>query len=217
MAVEFERERARMVAEQLEARGIHDPAVLSAMRSVPRHLFVDPAHRARAYDDSPLPIGNEQTISQPYMVALMSETLALQPGERVLEVGTGSGYQAAVLAELGVNVVTLERIGALAERATQVLGALGYLARVTVEVSDGTLGWVPGAPYDAIVVTAAAPCIPRPLLDQLTPEGRLVLPIGEDELQTLVRIRRGPGGLVEEYFGECLFVKLRGSYGWEET
>jgi protein-L-isoaspartate(D-aspartate) O-methyltransferase len=217
MAVEFERERARMVAEQLEARGIQDPAVLSAMRTVPRHLFVDAAHRARAYDDSPLPIGNEQTISQPYMVALMSETLALEPGERVLEVGTGSGYQAAVLAELGVNVVTLERIGALAERATQVLGALGYLARVTVEVADGTLGWDAHAPYDAIVVTAAAPCIPRPLLDQLTPNGRLVLPIGEDELQTLVRIRRGPDGLVEEYFGECLFVKLRGSYGWEET
>jgi protein-L-isoaspartate(D-aspartate) O-methyltransferase len=217
MAVEFERERARMIAEQLEARGIHDPAVLTAMRSVPRHLFVDAADRGRAYDDSPLPIGNEQTISQPYMVALMSETLALQPGERVLEVGTGSGYQAAVLAELGVNVVTLERIGALAERATQVLGALGYLARVTVEIADGTLGWAAGAPYDAIVVTAAAPCIPRPLLDQLTPEGRLVLPIGEDELQTLVRIRRGPDGLVEEYFGECLFVKLRGSYGWEET
>jgi protein-L-isoaspartate(D-aspartate) O-methyltransferase len=216
MAVEFERERARMVAEQLEARGIQDAAVLAAMRAVPRHLFVDAAQRERAYDDSPLPIGVDQTISQPYMVALMSETLALHPGERVLEVGTGSGYQAAVLAELGVNVVSLERIPALAERAGQVLGALGYLARVTVEIGDGTLGWNEAAPYDAVVVTAAAPCIPRPLLEQLTPSGRLVLPIGEDELQTLVRIRRGPDGLVEEYFGECLFVKLRGSYGWEE-
>lgn len=216
MAVDFDRERARMVAEQLEARGIQDDAVLAAMRTVPRHLFVEPALRERAYDDTPLPIGEEQTISQPYMVALMSETLALRPGERVLEVGTGSGYQAAVLAELGVEVVTLERIPALAARACQVLGSLGYLARVTPEVADGTLGWAARAPYDAVVVTAGAPCIPRPLVEQLAPGGRLVLPVGEDELQTLVRIRRGPDGLIEEYFGDCRFVKLLGSYGWEE-
>ena len=216
MALELEPERHRMVAEQIEARGVRDPAVLAAMRGVPRHLFVDPELLERAYEDTPLPIGEQQTISQPYMVALMSETLALAPGERVLEIGTGSGYQAAVLAELGVHVITLERIPVLADRAYRLLAGLGYLDRVTIEVADGTLGWPAAAPYDAIVVTAAAPQIPRPLVEQLAPAGRLVLPMGEDELQTLVRIRRRPDGLVEEYFGECRFVKLLGSYGWEE-
>jgi len=204
MALEFEDARHRMIAEQLEARGFRDPAVLAAMRQVPRHLFVDPALSERAYEDTPLPIGERQTISQPYMVALMSEALELAPGARVLEVGTGSGYQAAVLAEMGARVISLERIPRLADR-------------VTVEVADGTLGWPPGAPYDAIVVTAGAPQIPRPLIEQLGERGRLVLPMGEDELQTLVRLRRGPEGLVEEYLGECRFVKLLGSYGWEET
>jgi protein-L-isoaspartate(D-aspartate) O-methyltransferase len=205
-----------MVTEQLEARGIRDPRVLAAMRLVPRHLFVAPALRERAYDDTPLPIGEHQTISQPYMVALMSEALALAPGERVLEVGTGSGYQAAVLAELGARVVSLERLPGLARRAREVLGALAYLDRVTVEVADGTLGWPVGAPYDAIVVTAGAPEIPRPLVEQLAARGRLLLPMGEAELQTLVRLRRGAGGLAEEYLGECRFVKLRGSHGWED-
>jgi protein-L-isoaspartate(D-aspartate) O-methyltransferase len=205
-----------MVTEQLEARGIRDPRVLAAMRLVPRHLFVAPALRERAYEDTPLPIGEHQTISQPYMVALMSEALALGPGERVLEVGTGSGYQAAVLAELGARVVSLERLPGLACRAREVLGALAYLDRVTVEVADGTLGWPVGAPYDAIVVTAGAPEIPRPLVEQLAARGRLLLPMGEAELQTLVRLRRGAGGLAEEYLGECRFVKLRGSHGWED-
>ena len=216
MAVAFEHERERMVAEQLEARGIEDAGVLAAMRQVPRHLFVDPELQDRAYEDTPLPIGERQTISQPYMVALMSETLALRPGERVLEVGTGSGYQAAVLAELGAVVISLERLPMLAERARRVLGALGYLERVTVEVADGSLGWPAGAPYDAVVVTAAAPAIPRPLVPQLGPGGRLVLPMGEEEMQTLVRIRRGPEGLVEDCLGACRFVPLRGSHGWEE-
>jgi len=215
MALDFARERAQMVAEQLQARGIHDPAVLAAVRRVPRHLFVAPSLQERAYDDTPLPIGERQTISQPYMVALMTQALELKGGERVLEVGTGSGYQAAVLAELGARVVSLERIPALAARAREVLGALGYLDRVKVEVADGTLGWPAEAPYDAILVTAGAPQIPRPLLEQLTPRGRLVLPMGEEELQTLVRIRPGPRGLVEEYLGECRFVKLLGTYGWE--
>ncbi len=206
-----------MIAEQLEARGFHDAAVLAAMRQVPRHLFVEPALAERAYEDTPLPIGERQTISQPYMVALMSEALELAPGARVLEVGTGSGYQAAVLAEMGARVLSLERIPRLAERAVQVLRVLGYDERVRVEVADGTLGWPAEAPYDAIVVTAGAPQIPRPLLGQLAEHGRLVLPMGEDELQTLVRLRREPEGLVEEYLGECRFVKLLGSFGWEET
>ena len=216
MALDFEHARSCMIEEQLEARGFRDAAVLAAMRQVPRHLFVEPALRDRAYEDTPLPIGERQTISQPYMVALMSEALELAPGARVLEVGTGSGYQAAVLAEMGARVISLERIPRLAEHARGVLERLGYADRVTVEVADGTLGWPPGAPYDAIVVTAGAPQIPRPLIEQLGERGRLVLPMGEDELQTLVRLRRGPEGLVEEYLGECRFVKLLGSYGWEE-
>jgi protein-L-isoaspartate(D-aspartate) O-methyltransferase len=217
MAVDFAAERDLMVAEQLEARGIGDRRVLDALRRVPRHLFVAPQWRDRAYDDMPLPIGEGQTISQPYMVALMTQTLAVVPGERVLEVGTGSGYEAAVLAELGARVVTVERLPAVAARARELLDALGYEGRVTVEVGDGTLGWPAGAPYDGIVVSAAGPGLPRPLVDQLASGGRLVLPIGEEELQTLVCIRRDATGLAEEYLGECRFVKLIGDHGWEES
>ena len=216
MAVEFELARERMVSEQIQARGIRDVAVLAAMRRVPRHFFVEAGLRERAYEDTPLPIGERQTISQPYMVALMTSVLEVRAGDRVLEVGTGSGYQTAVLAELGVHVVSVERIDRLAERARLVLGLLGY-PHVHIEVGDGGLGWPAGAPYDAILVTAGAPQIPRPLLEQLAPDGRLVLPMGEDELQSLVRLRRGPDGLLEEYLGECRFVKLRGSYGWDES
>ncbi len=216
MALDFEAARERMIVEQLEARGFDDPLVLGAIRHVPRHLFVDPAHWARAYDDHPLPIGEEQTISQPYMVALMSEALLLCGGERVLEVGTGSGYQAAVLAEMGAHVVSLERLRELSERARRVLGSLGYLDRVALEVGDGTLGWPAGAPYDAIVVTAGSPQIPRPLIGQLAEGGRLVLPMGDEDVQTLVRVVRAPQGLKEQCLGECRFVKLLGSFGWEE-
>jgi len=214
--IDFEEARERMVAEQLEARGFDAAAVLAAIRRVPRHLFVDPSLQERAYDDTPLPIGERQTISQPYMVALMTEALEVRPGARVLEVGTGSGYQAAVLAEMGAHVVTLERIPALGHRAREVLAVLGYADRVTVSVSDGTLGAPAGAPYDGIIVTAGAPRIPRPLVEQLAPGACLVLPMGDDDVQTLVRIRRGAEGLSEEYLGECRFVKLFGSYGWEE-
>jgi protein-L-isoaspartate(D-aspartate) O-methyltransferase len=215
MAVDLERARERMVTEQLAARGIHDTLVLQAMREVPRHAFVDPSLWERAYDDTPLPIGERQTISQPYIVALMTEALTLTGTERVLEVGTGSGYQAGVLAECGVRVLSIERIPVLAERARQVLGSLGYLDRVRVELADGTLGWPAEAPYDAIIVTAAAPHIPRPLVEQLGPHGRLVLPLGDDDVQTLACIRRGPDGLSEECLGECRFVKLFGIHGWE--
>ena len=211
----YDEERERMIAD-LEARGVEDERVLEAMRQVPRHLFVEDGLRERAYDDTPLPIGDQQTISQPYMVACMTETVAPRPGERILEIGTGSGYQAAILAELGAHVVTVERLPTLAEGARHILGALGYLDRITIELADGTLGWPAGAPYDAIVVSAAAPGIPRPLLEQLTPDGRLVLPIGDEDLQTLVRLRRGPEGWSEEYFGECRFVKLRGCHGWQD-
>ncbi|HLK11542.1 MAG TPA: protein-L-isoaspartate(D-aspartate) O-methyltransferase [Candidatus Binatia bacterium] len=213
-----DRARERMVAEQLAARGVHDPRVLAAMRAVPRERFVAPELRRRAYVDTPLPIGERQTISQPYMVALMSQALELAPtGARVLEVGTGSGYQAAVLAVMGTEVISLERIPALAARARATLAELGLLERVTIEVADGTLGWPARAPYDGILVTAAGPAIPRPLLGQLAPGGSLVLPMGEEEVQMLVRLRQRPEGLVEEYLGGCRFVRLVGRHGWEET
>jgi protein-L-isoaspartate(D-aspartate) O-methyltransferase len=208
--------RHRMVDEQLMARGVRDARVLEAMRLVPRHLFVPSAVRDRAYEDHPLPIGEAQTISQPYMVAVMSEALALAGGERVLEVGTGSGYQAAVLAVMGVHVVTVERLGALAERARAALVALGLDRQVRVEVGDGTLGVPAAAPYDGILVTAGGPQIPRPLVTQLAVGGRLVLPMGDEELQALVRLQRRGDRLVEEYLGECRFVKLHGAYGWED-
>jgi protein-L-isoaspartate(D-aspartate) O-methyltransferase len=218
VAVNFDRARDRMVATQLEARGLADVRVLAAMRSVPRHRFVDPSLAAHAYDDSPLPIGHEQTISQPYMVALMSEALELPPsGARVLEVGTGSGYQAAVLAALGAHGVSIERLPELAAMASRRLGELGFGDTMHVEVGDGTAGWDADAPYDAILVSAGAPVIPRPLVQQLAAGGRLVLPIGERDEQVLVRIRRTADGvLVEEYLGHCRFVELKGAYGWQD-
>lgn len=215
MALTYTQARERMVQQQLVKRGIADPLVLAAMSQVPRHVFVEESLRDHAYDDNPLPIGESQTISQPYMIALMAETLKLAEGERVLEVGTGSGYLTAVLAEQGAQVCSVEFSHLLAERARAILQALGY-HHVTVNVGDGTLGWEAEAPFDAIVVGAAAPCLPRPLLAQLRLGGRLVLPMGEEDLQTLVRVWKEPHGLREEYFGECRFVKLQGAYGWEQ-
>lgn len=214
MALTYDQAREQMVQEQLVRRGISDPLVLAAMGQVPRHEFVADALRARAYEDNPLPLGEGQTISQPYMIALMAEALKLAEGEKVLEVGTGSGYLTAVLAEQGVRVCSVEMSGGLAARARATLQRLGYTS-VSVYVGDGTLGWKPEAPYDAIVIGAAAPCLPRPLLAQLRLGGRLVVPMGEEDLQTLVRVWREPKGLREEYFGECRFVKLQGAYGWE--
>ena len=214
MEVDYTTPRHQMVEEQIASRGIKDPLVLGAMKHVPRHLFVDESLRNRAYEDHPLPIGEGQTISQPYMIALMVETLKLAEGEHILEVGTGSGYLTAVLAEQGGHVCSIELSSHLAVRARTTLRALGY-QNVNVHVGDGTLGWASEAPFDAIVIGAAASILPRPLLAQLRMGGRLVLPIGEEELQTLVRIWKEPSGLREEYFGECRFVKLRGEYGWE--
>jgi protein-L-isoaspartate(D-aspartate) O-methyltransferase len=208
-------EREKMIQEQLESRQISDPRVLKAVRNVPRHLFVPEEVKPHAYEDRPLPIGNDQTISQPYMVALMVHALELQGSEKVLEIGTGSGYETAILAELCGQVFSIERLEDLAERAQALLAALGY-RNVCVKVGDGSLGWQEHAPYDAIVISASTPQIPRPLVEQLHPEGVFVLPMGEEELQSLVRLRKRKNGLQEEYLGECRFVKLRGAYGWEE-
>jgi protein-L-isoaspartate(D-aspartate) O-methyltransferase len=168
-----------------------------------------------AYDDGPLPIGSAQTISQPYMVALMSEVAALHGGERVLEVGTGSGYQAALLSRLARTVYSIEVLLTLHDRARVILRAMGC-GNLHLQVGDGSLGWPEEAPFDAIIVTAAMPAVPRPLLAQLAPEGRLIAPVGEDELQTLVRIRRVAGAWREEYFGECRFVPMTGKYGFAQ-
>lgn len=211
----FERARERMVEHQLVNRGIVDVRVLAAVSRVERHRFVAEALQVRAYDDKPLPIGERQAISQPYMVGLMTEALALRESDRVLEVGTGCGYQAAVLAELAATVYTIERLAPLASAARRTLDSCGYM-NVVSRVGDGSLGWAEEAPFDAIIVTAGTPRVPHPLVDQLGTGGRLVFPIGEEELQTLVRIRKDEQGLRGEYFGDCRFVKLVGRYGWRQ-
>ncbi|HEY8514083.1 MAG TPA: protein-L-isoaspartate(D-aspartate) O-methyltransferase [Candidatus Binatia bacterium] len=210
-------EREYMVATQIQARGIRDPHVLRAMREVPREAFLPPELAEFAYRDSPLPIERGQTISQPFIVALMTAALELEPGDRVLEVGTGSGYAAAVLSRIAREVVTIERHEELARTAAERLRALGY-DNVTVHHGDGTLGWRESAPYDAIVVAAGGPSVPEALLDQLAVGGRLVMPVGEDrELQTLVRItRRADGTLEQESLGDVRFVPLIGVQGWRD-
>ena len=213
--IDYARARERMVQEQLVSRGIKDTQVLGVMARVPRHLFIESELRDQAYEDHPLPIGANQTISQPYMVALMAEALELKGTERVFEVGTGSGYLAAVLSELCAEVFSVETVEKLASKARNLLTSLGY-RNVSVLMGDGTLGWEEHSPYDAVVISAAAPCIPRPLLEQLKTPGYLVFPMGEKELQTLVRIRKDKAGIREEYLGECQFVKLKGQYGWED-
>ncbi|MFA0777386.1 MAG: hypothetical protein PVTTEEND_001100 [Candidatus Fervidibacter sp.] len=205
--------RAEMVEHQLRRRGIRDERVLAAFLKVPRHKFVRPQDLWVAYEDYPLPIGYGQTISQPYIVALMTELLALKGDECVLEVGTGSGYQAAILAELAREVITIERIPELARRAQRVLTDLGY-RNVTVLVGDGSLGAPDFAPFDAIIVTAAAPHPPKALLEQLKDGGRLVIPIGDRPLQELIRFVRKGDEWQEEKHGPCLFVPLIGKNGW---
>jgi len=211
--VDLTEARERMVLEQLERRGIKDQRVLAAMRSIERDRFIPPEYADHAYDDGPLPIGSSQTISQPYMVALMSEVAGLTGNERVLEIGTGSGYQAAILSRLVVEVYSIESIPSLYEHARGVLGAMGF-HNVHLRCGDGSGGWQEKAPFDAILATAAMPGVARPLLEQLSPEGRLIAPIGEDELQTLVRIRRVNNSWQEEYFGECRFVRMTGKHGF---
>jgi protein-L-isoaspartate(D-aspartate) O-methyltransferase len=207
--------RERMVQTQLVPRGIQDPKVLYAMRKVPRHLFVEEALQNQAYGDFPLPIGEQQTISQPYIVAFMTEALELTGQEKVLEIGTGCGYQAAILAELAPEVCSIERIHSLATRARRILESLRYFS-VKIKVGDGTLGWPEEAPFQAIIVTAAAPAIPRPLLDQLALGGRLVIPVGDRYSQTLMVVHKTVEGLKQDYRGGCRFVKLIGSYGWDK-
>lgn len=215
MAIDLESARARMVLEQLERRGIKDPRVLGAMRTVARHRFLPAELHDHAYDDGPLPIGDSQTISQPYMVALMSEVAEVTGTEKVLEVGTGSGYQTAVLSRLARTVYSIEFNAHLHDRARVILNAMGF-GNIHFRCADGSDGWPEEAPFDVVMVTAAMPGIALPLLHQLTPQGRLIAPIGEDELQTLVRISHKTGHWSEEYFGECRFVKMTGKHGFQD-
>jgi len=205
--------RRRMVQEQLIPRGITDRRVLEALVKVPRHLFVPEALWHQAYSDRPLPIGYGQTISQPYIVALMTEALELQGDERVLEVGTGSGYQAAILAELAKQVYSVERMPELARRARRILDRLGY-GNVLIRVGDGSKGWPERAPFDAIIVTAGAPKVPKALLQQLKVGGRMVIPVGDEHSQELLKIVRLKDGFQQEELGGCRFVKLIGEEGW---
>jgi protein-L-isoaspartate(D-aspartate) O-methyltransferase len=207
-------QREKMVRVQIEARGIKDERVLAAMRRVPRHLFVPESMRHRAYEDSPLPIGQTQTISQPYTVAAMTEALGLEGGEVVLEIGTGSGYQTAVLAELCEWVYSIERLRDLAALARKTLEELKY-DNVAIRVGDGTLGWRERGPFDAILVTAGAPEIPKPLTEQLKEGGRLVIPVGGAEGQTLMLGTMEDGRLETEGLGPYRFVDLIGAYGWK--
>jgi protein-L-isoaspartate(D-aspartate) O-methyltransferase len=215
MPPDLVRARERMVGRQLRARGIEDEEVLRALGRVPRELFVPEDERRRAYDDAALPIGHGQTISQPYMVAVIVEALAVRPGLSVLDVGAGSGYQAAVLAELGAEVVAIERIPELAEQARANLAAAGYEG-VEVVVGDGTLGWPEHAPYDGIAVAAAAPAFPQTLYEQVRAGGRLVVPVGGPRAQRLEVIVRSPEGPAVIHSVPCRFVPLVGAEGYDE-
>jgi protein-L-isoaspartate(D-aspartate) O-methyltransferase len=209
----FARERENMVSVQIAGRGIVDERILKAMRTIPRHLFVPQENQQNAYEDFPLPIGYQQTISQPYIVAFMTNILDLQGNEQVLEVGTGSGYQAAVLSLLVKKVHTLERIPELADRARQTLQVLG-IKNVEVHVGDGSLGWPQDAPYQAILVTAAAPAAPQALLDQLESGGRMIIPVGGQFQQVLELWRKETEGLKSESILPVAFVPLKGKQGW---
>ena len=211
----FDALRARMVEEQLRARGIQHPRVLSAFLAVPRHAFVPSELQADAYEDRPLPIGNGQTVSQPYIVALMLELLHLEGHERVLEIGTGSGYELALLSHLALEVYSVKRIPGLAVDARDRLNALGYL-NIEIGVRNGTLGWQEHAPYDAILVSAGAPEVPTPLLEQLADPGRLVIPVGSADAQTLTLILKEQNRLTAKAITSCAFVPLVGEYGWPE-
>lgn len=215
MTMNLSLERERMVKEQIVSRGIRDQKVLAAMKKIPRHLFVPDKWQALAYADRPLPIEMQQTISQPYIVALMTESLELSATDKVLEIGTGSGYQTAVLAEICKSVYSVELLPELMESARALLNRLGY-RNIVAKLADGTFGWTEYQPYDAIIVTAGAPRLPRPLLDQLAEGGRLVIPVGDSQTQLLKKIVRRSDGFWEEQLLQCQFVPLRGEHGWQQ-
>jgi protein-L-isoaspartate(D-aspartate) O-methyltransferase len=207
--------RERMVKNQLMPRGITDKRVLAAMGKVQRHIFMEEALVGEAYKDHPLPIGHKQTISQPFIVAQMTQALGLTGSEKVLEIGTGSGYQTAVLAEICSKVCTIERIRPLMEKARYVLHELGY-TNILFKSYDGTLGWEEWAPYDAIIITAGTPSVPDPLLDQLVDGGKMVVPVGDKAGQQLIKITRKKDAFDKKSLGGCRFVDLIGAHGWKE-
>lgn len=208
-------ERKKMVFDQLIKRGIKDHSVIDVMGRVPRHLFVEEALADRAYGDYPLPIGERQTISQPYIVALMTEALELKGVEKTLEIGTGSGYQTAILAELSDKVFTMERIKSLSLQAMHLLDSLGY-TNIVYKVGDGTHGWKEEAPFDAMMITAASPDLPQTLLSQMADGGRMVIPVGSQFSQTLVKVVRRGDDYQSDNLTGCMFVKLIGDFGWKE-
>ncbi|MFQ5901716.1 MAG: protein-L-isoaspartate(D-aspartate) O-methyltransferase [Thermodesulfobacteriota bacterium] len=212
---DYSRACSQMVETQLIPRGITDERVLEAMRVIPRHLFVEEALQDQVYGDYPLPIGDKQTISQPFMVALMTEALELEGDEKILEVGTGSGYQTAILCKLADRVFSIERYASLASKARRLLDELN-LYNLIIRVGDGTLGWVDEAPFDAIIVSASSPDIPEPLVRQLKTGGKLVIPAGGPFTQTLIKLVKEEDGITRNDLGGCRFVKLVGEYGWKE-
>jgi protein-L-isoaspartate(D-aspartate) O-methyltransferase len=215
MSHDFSLARERMVKNQLIPRGIKDERVLRVMGTIPRHLFIEEALAGEAYNDHPVPIGEKQTISQPYIVALMTEALELKEEERTLEIGTGSGYQTAILAELSSRVYTIERIKSLLVNARKVLAQLGY-DNILFKAFDGTLGWKEYAPFDAIMVTAGAPRLPRPLMDQLADNGRMIIPVGDRYSQELIKVIRKGKSFEQKNLGGCRFVNLIGVEGWPD-
>ena len=214
-SMKYKRQREEMIKRQIVARGITDEKVITAMRNVPRHFFVSEALRDQAYGDFPLPIGEQQTISQPYIVAEMTQALQLSKEDRVLEVGTGSGYQAAIIAQIGYRVYTIERIHSLLLKARSLFDRLLYHNIIT-RYSDGTTGWADESPFDAIIITAGAPSIPETLVNQLAVGGRMVIPVGDQYSQELIKLHREKNGIHKTSLGGCRFVKLIGEQGWRE-
>jgi protein-L-isoaspartate(D-aspartate) O-methyltransferase len=215
MSHDFSLARKRMVKNQLITRDIKDKGVLEVMGRIPRHLFIEEALAGEAYNDHPVPIGEKQTISQPYIVALMTEALELKGDENTLEIGTGSGYQTAILAELSSRVYTIERIKSLLVNARKLLAELGY-SNILFKAFDGTLGWKEYAPFDAIMVTAGAPSLPGPVMDQLADNGRMIIPVGDRYTQELIKVIRKGESLEQESLGGCRFVNLIGVHGWSD-
>jgi len=213
-SLKYERFRDEMVKNQIESRGITDPKVLDAMLKVPRHLFVSEALMDQSYGDHPLPIGEQQTISQPYIVAEMTQALELNKEDRVLEIGTGSGYQAAIISEIVSRVYSVERIYSLFVKARELFDNLNY-HKIVTKYSDGTIGWKEESPFDAIIITAGAPKVPELILDQLALGGRLVIPVGDRFSQDLIKIYRDEAGFHKTNLGGCRFVKLIGEHGWK--